>query len=112
MQNITINIAKDFDPYPSGRTDVDGPFNGNKFRKEILEPKIKSALENKKILIIDLGGLMSHGSSFFEEAFGGLIRNSDLTAKQIENTIEYKVDMDFRERYVDAIKGYIKNAKK
>lgn len=67
---ITIQIAKDFSRYPAGRTTKDGPFSGELFRKKFLEPNITSQDQ----IIIDLDGARGYGSSFLEEAFGGLVR--------------------------------------
>lgn len=65
-----INIAKDYSKYPAGRFLKDGPFNGEKFRHKFLENPLRS---NQKITI-EMDGVRGYGSSFLEEAFGGLIR--------------------------------------
>jgi len=65
-----INIAKDFSRYPAGRYSEDGPFCGEDFRKKFLEESIK----NNEEIIIELDGTRGYGSSFLEEAFGGLVR--------------------------------------
>jgi len=66
----TISIATDFTRHPAGREKKDGPFNGELFREEFLEPPIS----RDEKLIIDLDGTRGYGSSFLEEAFGGLVR--------------------------------------
>lgn len=65
-----LNIAKDFSRFPAGRVIKDGPFSGEFFRKKFLEPRLK---ENQKITIL-MDGTRGYGSSFLEEAFGGLVR--------------------------------------
>jgi len=65
-----ISIANDFSVYPAGRMIHDGPFSGEKFRKDFLEPVMKS----NEQATIDLDGTRGYGSSFLEEAFGGLVR--------------------------------------
>lgn len=67
---ITINIAKDFSKYPAGRFTKDGPYSGEQFRKKFLEPNI----EKHEHIVIELDGARGYGSSFLEEAFGGLVR--------------------------------------
>lgn len=67
---ITIQLAKEFSRYPAGRNTKDGPFSGELFRKKFLEPNLKVHDE----LIIELDGARGYGSSFLEEAFGGLVR--------------------------------------
>jgi len=70
MIKDTIKIAEEFSRYPAGRFDTDGPYSGEKFRREFLVP----AMQEKKKICIDLDGVRGYGSSFLEEAFGGLVR--------------------------------------
>jgi hypothetical protein len=70
MQKIMISIVKDFTRTPAGRYIVDGPFSGQKFREDFLVP----ALRTGNTIEIDLDGVLGFGSSFLEEAFGGLVR--------------------------------------
>lgn len=65
-----ISIAEDFSPSPAGRFRTDGPFPGEAFRDDLLLPKLK---ENDELLVV-LDGTSGFGSSFLEEAFGGLVR--------------------------------------
>jgi len=66
----TIDIGKDYSRYPAGRYREDGPFSGERFREELLLPPFQQGLEVEIIL----DGTVGYGSSFLEEAFGGLIR--------------------------------------
>lgn len=70
MTMTTISVANDFSPVPAGRHREDGPFPGETFRDELLLP----ALKNFEDVAVDLDGTEGYGSSFLEEAFGGLIR--------------------------------------
>lgn len=65
-----INIAREFSRYPAGRFCDDGDFSGERFRKEWLEP----ILRERSRAVIELDGARGYGSSFLEEAFGGLVR--------------------------------------
>lgn len=65
-----ISIAKDFSKVPAGRYAEDGPKSGQIFREQFLAP----ALESGDSVLVDLDGTEGYGSSFLEEAFGGLIR--------------------------------------
>jgi hypothetical protein len=67
----TVNIATDFSRHPGGRVPKDGPFNGETFRKRLLEPALRG---NTEKLVVILDGIRGSGSSFLEEAFGGLVR--------------------------------------
>lgn len=70
MEKIIINIANDFSRYPAGRYESDGPYPGELFRNKLLEPAVKKGFP----FTIILDGTRGYGSSFLEEAFGGLIR--------------------------------------
>lgn len=50
----------------------EGEFSGELFRDKILYPKLMEAKEDK--LIVDFDGCYGYGTSFLEEAFGGLVR--------------------------------------
>lgn len=66
---ITINIAKEFSPYPGGRYERFGKFSGEEFRDKLLLPAIEEGP-----VTVELDGVRGYGSSFLEEAFGGLVR--------------------------------------
>lgn len=70
MKLKTINIPKDFSRYPAGRYKADGPFSGEGFRNKFLLP----ALRRGDSVTIELDGARGYGSSFLEEAFGGIVR--------------------------------------
>lgn len=69
MKISHINVGKDFSRYPVGRYLAEGNSNGQKFREEFLSPSLKAG--RVKVFMDDAFG---YGSSFLEEAFGGLIR--------------------------------------
>lgn len=66
----TIKVAQDFSRFPAGRFIQDGPFSGEHFRRKFLEPALKVAEK----IVIEMDGARGYGSSFLEEAFGGLVR--------------------------------------
>lgn len=70
---ININIASSFSKTPFGRYQTDSPYSAERFRDEILLPTFR---ENpNEIIVIDFTGVsLGLGSSFLEEAFGGLVR--------------------------------------
>lgn len=106
---VTIDVAKDFSPYPAGRDDADGPFNGTKFRNEILRPKLLAAIAADQQIIVSLDGVKSFGSSFLEEAFGGLVR-SGISKDAIRKHLRIVSSSSGALRYLDAIARYIKQA--
>lgn len=68
--DISIDMQRDFSRYPAGRYKTDGPYSGEKFRDELLLPQ----LQKSKKVTVDLDSGLAYGSSFLEEAFGGLVR--------------------------------------
>jgi hypothetical protein len=70
---ININIAQCFSRTPFGRYATDSPFSAEKFRDEILIPVFQKH-PNETIVIDFTGVSLGLGSSFLEEAFGGLVR--------------------------------------
>lgn len=95
-----ISIANEFSRYPAGRFLKDGPFNGELFRKKFLEPNLKI---HEKI-IIDLDGTRGYGSSFLEEAFGGLIRHGLISKKDLIKKIQIKSEnQSLKEEIIDFI---------
>jgi len=98
-----INIAHDFSRYPAGRHLSDGPFSGEKFRNEfLLEP-----LSNNEHCLIELDGVRGYGSSFLEEAFGGLVREGKFEADDVLRLIELSAS---DESLIFEITEYIKSA--
>ncbi|NNT92278.1 STAS-like domain-containing protein [Stutzerimonas nitrititolerans] len=67
---MKIDIPKDFSRHPAGRYIEDGPYNGELFRREFLE----KPLRRHEMIEVKLDGARGYGSSFLEEAFGGLTR--------------------------------------
>ena len=85
MTSKTIFLATDFSPSPAGRFFEDGPFPGSSFRDKFLLPAIA---QNDKV-IIDLEDTELAGSSFLEEAFGGLVR-AGLTETILKKKLELR----------------------
>lgn len=67
---VTIKVAEQFSRFPAGRFITDGPFSGELFRRKFLEPALQSTGE----IVVEMDGARGYGSSFLEEAFGGLVR--------------------------------------
>lgn len=66
-----VSIAKDFTRFPSGRYKRNGSTSGEAFRERFLEP----ALLEGDVVEVDFDGTIGYGSSFLEEAFGGVVRS-------------------------------------
>lgn len=99
-----VVVAKDFSKYPAGRYKTDGPFSGEKFREEILLPLLEKGDE----FSINLDGTRGYGSSFLEEAFGGLVR-AGYSKDQINKVMHIKSSL---KSYLIEIAEYINDADK
>ena len=105
---ITINIAEEFSKHPAGRTRQDGKFSGQRFREEFLAPALSS---NDEVTVI-LDGARSYGSSFLDEAFGGLIREGGFGRQQLKNKLKivaesktYKTFQRRAQKFIDQAKN-------
>ena len=100
----TIDIGKNFSRYPAGRFKTDGPFNGELFRDDFLIPE----LINNQHIIIELDDTAGYGSSFLEEAFGGLVRKG-ITSEKIKELIIFHSEDEI---LIEEINDYIDDAEK
>lgn len=103
---MEVNIARDFDPYPWGRE------QGRDFRERILKPKLRPILSGSgERLTVDLDGCRMLGSSFLEEAFGGLVRHRVIDKHDFNRVIVLKASSPSMRLFVDAIHEYVKKAR-
>jgi hypothetical protein len=75
----TINVGRDFSRYPAGRYEKDGPHSGQAFREQLLVPALMSGGEVR----VELDDALGYGSSFLEEAFGGLVRGAQKFSRDV-----------------------------
>lgn len=102
---MTINIAKDYTKSPGGRFINEGAYSGEDFREKILAPAFQKSLENNEQLTIDLDGGYGYGSSFLEEAFGGLARKT-----QNDDILKIKLISDEEPKLIKDIQKYMSDA--
>jgi hypothetical protein len=106
--NEMVLRIKDFSSCPGPRYIVEGEYSGEQYRKEILEPRLRECIQNKAPLTVDLDGTAGYGTSFLEEAFGGLIRKCEIELSEIKNVLILKSD---EEPYlIEDIENYMKEA--
>ncbi len=83
MSSKVIRVAEDFTRFPAGRYISDGRYSGQRFRQDFIVPALKSG----DTVRIELDGALAYGSSFLEEAFGGLVRTEGFMPADLENRI-------------------------
>jgi len=103
METVAVNIGKQFSRFPSGRTPDDSAFSGQAFREKFLLNPLKEG----KSLVIELDDAVSYGSSFLEEAFGGLVRVCGFARDFVASKIQFK---SFDDALIEEIESYIKLA--
>ena len=99
------DLAKSFHVYPMGRQ------MGEDFRERILIPelsKIKAENISEK-LIIQIDGCKALGSSFLEEAFGGLVRKG-FTRRELRKILEIRAELESKKFFVESVWDYINRA--
>lgn len=67
-----IDIGSDFSVTLGPRLRRDGPHSGQEFREDILQPAFTD--QNYDMIVIHIDSVEIISASFFEEAFGGLVR--------------------------------------
>lgn len=97
-----INIARDFSRYPAGRYISDGPYNGEAFRERFLVPALR---ESTGKVVIEFDGARGYGSSFLEEAFGGLVR-AGVSASDLFSRLDFRSSDS---SLIEEIRTYIKD---
>lgn len=102
---MKINIAKDFSRYPSGRFMKNGDTSGEAFKEKHLLPPLLAG----ESVTVELDGTIGYGSSFLEEAFGGVARKLKLTSQVLFEKITL-VSSD--KLLIEEIKQYIRDASK
>jgi len=105
---MRIKISQDFAFAPGPRYIREGLHSGEEFRREMLAPAVREAIETKQIVEIDLDGVAGYGRSFLEEAFGGLIREDHIPHESILGAISIISNEQPSQR--DRIYNYLKTA--
>ena len=101
-----IDIGKDFSEVPGGRHHDDGPDSGQRFREQWLVP----ALRENEIVEVLLDNTEGYGSSFLDEAFGGLIREEGFTREELSTRLIVTAEATRALRYKRKIQDYLDQA--
>lgn len=84
-----VSVARHFSTRPGPRYVWQGKWSGENFRKLLI-----AALAKHDQIIVDLDGTRGYGSSFLDEAFGGLIRECHLSKAEVLRRIEISSEED------------------
>ncbi|QHQ15789.1 DUF4325 domain-containing protein [Pectobacterium parmentieri] len=103
---IKIMIANDFSRTPFGRYVTDSPNSAERFRRELLAPAFRGVEQQVEV---DFSGVsLGVGSSFLEEAFGGLIRKEGVPKDRIIRNLLVKSQLPI---YEQQIRKFVEDAK-
>lgn len=95
-----VNFAR----YPYGRYESDGPYSGEVFRRKVLLPAFEADQDRIQVVLDGASGL---GSSFLEEAFGGLVRGG-ISLNEVRDRLEVVATTD--PSLVEEIRDYVSAA--
>ncbi|MCR5875155.1 STAS-like domain-containing protein [Phenylobacterium sp. J426] len=96
-----ISVAKDFSRAPGPRYIRQGDWSGEKFRKLLVKE-----LQQHDVITVNLDGTRGYGSSFLDEAFGGLVRSRALSKAEALRRVQIVSDEDptYRDEAIASIK--------
>ncbi len=104
MNTVVFSIAKDFSPHPGPRFARQGANSGEALRQRLT----KILKDHPSKLVIDLDGTKGIGSSFLDEAFGGLVRSEHMSKNDLLKRFEFRSVLD--PSYIAEILDSISNA--
>ena len=102
----TITIAQDFSKFPAGRYREDGKASGAAFRDDLLV----DALHKCAGVVVVFDGVAGFGSSFLEEAFGGLVRVCHMDKAFLDERLRLHAEDPELVDFVHLARRYIKEA--
>lgn len=103
-----LKIATQFSKAPGPRYPEEGEHSGEEFRTQVLIPALEAAAASQSILEVDLDGTFGYGTSFLEEAFGGLIRINGFRLSDLNRLISFTSKEE--PELIDEILSYMQDA--
>lgn len=105
-----MNVIKvsDFSKFPGPRYKKLGSYSGEEFRDTVLIPAIEKGYVD---LVIDLDGVFGFGSSFLEEAFGGLVRQGvgSEVVRQVVSNIRSEEQPELKSEISEYVEAELSN---
>jgi hypothetical protein len=90
MAENIFSIAKDFSPFAGPRYAHQGSHSGESLRSKLV--RFLNTHPGRVIVVLD--GTKGMGSSFLDEAFGGLIRNEGWAKHDVEQRLKFQSQLD------------------
>lgn len=103
----TIEIARDFSRTPGPRFARLGPNSGEAFRNKLIEA-LKVSQDDVVTVVLD--GAEGYGSSFLEEAFGGLVRLGLFPAADLLHRLRITAHSRLYQTYAAEAQRYLEDA--
>lgn len=97
MNMVIVDVSK-FSKTPFGRYYSDGEYSAQCFREKILVPQLNKA-KGEDVIVDFTKVALGVGSSFLEEAFGGLVREG-FDKSELLKHLSVKDKMNFYDRQV------------
>jgi hypothetical protein len=104
MSEQVFSIAQKFGPYAGPRYVRQGAHSGEALRRVLL----KFLNETTGVVTIVLDGTRGMGSSFLDEAFGGLVRREGKTKDDLKRRLRFESRID--PSYIETIHDSIERA--
>lgn len=105
MAAEVYEIARKFSDTPGGRYKRLGPYSGEEFRDVLVDLLSK----NEEVEVV-LDGTEGYGSSFLEEAFGGLVRLKRWPVEELGKRLRVVARNRSYALYADQVSKFIKDA--
>ncbi len=105
-----LSVADRFSKVPGARLRRDGPHSAEEFRSNVLVPALRTAINDNDVLEVMLDGTAGYGSSFLEEAFGGLVRSATFPSEQIRTHLRVVANDPLYAGYRALAERYLKDA--
>jgi len=86
----SLIVAKEFSKNVGCRFISEGNYSGELFRDTLLLPKLKQAIQDDKILLIDLDGTFGYGCGWLREVFCSLTDKLCILPKHILKHVKIK----------------------